>query len=255
MVLLRFLTILAGLSLGLIAEANASTTNRVLLPVEIAGDAGTSVSVTVHVPPGLGKQAHSLWMQVHGMAYAGMASVRINQGPWWPLRNETVAVAEPGKSYGGIGGGFATLKLTLPLPDTSVVDDSNTIQFRFNRTDGIVSGFRVLAFNFLAADGRPILPAENVSGGRSKHLDTALQRSGKHIGRAEPLGSCATHGKQSTRRPGHSRTLLRLPYEGWPGSQVLQLFQCIDRRPVPLPRAFGIGRPANRKLYPIVARA
>jgi hypothetical protein len=154
------LTVFGGLSLGLIAGANASTTDPVFLPVEIAGEAGTAVSVTVHVPAGFGNQAQSLWMQVHGLAYAGMASVRINQGPWWSLNNETVAVAEPAKSYGGIGGAFATLKITLPLPEASVVDDSNTVQFRFNRTDGIVSGFRVLAFNILAADGRMILPAE-----------------------------------------------------------------------------------------------
>ncbi len=99
-------------------------------------------------------------MQIHGLAFAGMVSVRINQGQWWLLNNETVTVAEPGRSYGGIGGAFATLKVTLPLPEGSVIDDSNTIQYRFNGTDGIVSGFRILAFNFLASDGRMILPPD-----------------------------------------------------------------------------------------------
>lgn len=164
--------------------AAAPTNNRVSLPVEVAGEAGTAASVTLHVPSGLGKQVRSLWMQIHGLAYAGMVSVRINQGPWRALNNETVTVAGPARSYGGIGGGFATLKVTLPLPDGVVVDDFNTIQFRFNLTNGIVSGFRVLAFNFLAADGRMILPpdafveedpntwvpplsdAENISAGR-----------------------------------------------------------------------------------------
>jgi hypothetical protein len=97
-------------------------------------------------------------MQIHGLAYAGMVSVRLNQGEWWPLSNHTVKVAEPGRSYGGIGGAFATLKMTLPIPEGSIVDDANTIQYRFNGTDGIVSGFRILAFNFLAADGRMLLP-------------------------------------------------------------------------------------------------
>jgi hypothetical protein len=67
-------------------------------------------------------------------------------------------VAEPGKSYGGIGGGFATLKLTLPLAPGSVIDGSNVIGFRFNRSNGVVSGFRVLAFNLLTSDGRRVLP-------------------------------------------------------------------------------------------------
>jgi hypothetical protein len=141
-------------------SAPLSARERILLPVEIAGEAGTTVSVTPYVPPGLGRQVRALWMQVHGLEYAGMASVRVNQGPWRPLNNDTVSVAEPGKSCGGIGGGFATVKATMQLPENSVADGSNTIEFRFDRTDGVVSGFRVLAFNFVGADRRTILPPE-----------------------------------------------------------------------------------------------
>ncbi len=139
---------------------NAFAANRVVLPVEVAGDDGTVASVTVYIPPGLGKQVRSLWMQIHGLAYAGMASVRINQGPWRVLNNQTVAVAEPARSYGGIGGGFATVKMVLSVPAGEVVDDSNTIRFRFNFTDGMASGFRVLAFNLLTSDGRRVLPQD-----------------------------------------------------------------------------------------------
>jgi hypothetical protein len=144
-----------------LSARDLSASDRILLPVEIAGDAGTTVSVTPYVPPGLRRQVRALWMQVHGLEYAGMASVRVNQGPWRPLNNDAVSVAEPGKSYGGIGGGFATVKATVPLPEGSIADGSNTIEFRFNRTDGVASGFRVLAFNFLGADGSMILPPES----------------------------------------------------------------------------------------------
>jgi hypothetical protein len=152
------IAIFAGLSDGPAAGDEAPTANRVSLPVEIAGEAGTTATVTAHIPPGSGRQVRSLWMQIHGLEYAGMVSVRVNQGPWRELNNGTVIVAGPAGNYGGIGGGFATLKLTLPLPESGVADDCNTIQFRFNFTNGIVSGFRVLAFNFVTADGRKILP-------------------------------------------------------------------------------------------------
>src|SRR5207249_8283580 len=79
---------------------------------------------------------------------------------WFSLNNDTVAVAEPGKSYGGIGGGFSTLKVTLALPADAVVEGANTIRFRFNYTDGVVSGFRVLAFNLLAGDSSKILESD-----------------------------------------------------------------------------------------------
>jgi hypothetical protein len=96
-------------------------------------------------------------MQIHGLAYRDIASVQVNSGGWVPLNNDTVAVAEPGKSYGGIGGGFSTLQITLPLPARAVNEGANTIRFRFDRTDGVSSGFRVLAFNFLAADSSAAL--------------------------------------------------------------------------------------------------
>ena len=128
--------------------------------MEVAGQDGTTESVTVSVAAGVGHQVRSLWLQIHGLEYAGMVSIRVNQSPWFSLNNDTVTVADPGKSYGGIGGGVATLKLTLALPAGTVVDGPNTIHFRFNGTNGIASGFRILAFNLVEADGRTALPAD-----------------------------------------------------------------------------------------------
>ena len=36
---------------------------------------------------------------------------------------------------------------------------ANTLRFRFNRSNGVVSGFRVLAFNFVTAAGEMVLPS------------------------------------------------------------------------------------------------
>jgi len=99
-------------------------------------------------------------MQVHGLGYADMVSVQVNTSAWFSLNNDTTTVAEPGKSYGGIGGGFSTLKLTLPLPANTVVEGANTIRFRFNYSNGVVSGFRVLAFDLHAGDSSPVLEPE-----------------------------------------------------------------------------------------------
>ena len=96
-------------------------------------------------------------MQIHGLSYADMVSVQVNNSAWLSLNNDTVAVAEPGKSYGGIGGGFSTLKVTLALPADAVVAGANAIRFRFNKSDGVVSGFRVVAFNLLTGDSSKVL--------------------------------------------------------------------------------------------------
>jgi len=132
----------------------------VTLPVEVVGPDGSSNSATVDVPPAQAAQVRSLWMQIHNLAYADMVSVQLNDAAWMTLNNETVAVAEPGKSYGGIGGGFSTLKVTLALTAGMVQPGSNTLRFRLNHTDGAVSGFRVLAFNFLTGESTKVLPPD-----------------------------------------------------------------------------------------------
>jgi len=132
----------------------------VTVPIEVAGEDGTTASATFDIPIGRASGVRSLWMQIHGLAYPDMASVQLNDGAWLPLNNSTLDVAEPGKSYGGIGGGFSTLKMTLRLSEHAVADGLNTIRFRFNHSDGIASGFRVLAFNFFGADSNPVLDSQ-----------------------------------------------------------------------------------------------
>lgn len=130
----------------------------ITLPIEVAGADGTSQTVSVDLPEGAAQHVRSLWIHIHGIEYPDMVSVRVNESPWVSLNNKTVSITGPGASYGGIGGAVSTLKLTLSLPPNSMLDGTNHVQFRFNRTNGVVSGFRILAFNFLLDDGQPLLP-------------------------------------------------------------------------------------------------
>jgi hypothetical protein len=155
--LLLTFTSCAGQAFSKPAQAG-SISKTITLPIEVMGEDGTEVAVDFILPHGAARQVTSLWMQAHGLEYADLASVQLNGAVWTPLNNQTAAVAEPGRSYGGIGGGFATLKLTLPLASGSATDGSNVIRFRFNRSNGVVSGFRILAFNLLTIDGRNLLP-------------------------------------------------------------------------------------------------
>src|SRR5690242_6624256 len=134
--------------------------DRIILPLEVLGEDGTAVAAAFSLDSTQSSSAQALWLQIHGLRYAEEASLQINSGPWLPLRNDTVSVAEPGRSFGGIGGGFSTLKITVPLPQEALTDGPNTIRFRFNHTDGFVSGFRVLAFNLLDASGAKLLPPD-----------------------------------------------------------------------------------------------
>jgi hypothetical protein len=130
----------------------------ILLPVEVLGEDGTTVNRILHLSREQAGSAREMWLRVHGLRYPEQASLQINQGAWIPLRNDRVKVAEPGKSFGGIGGGFATLELSVKLPADEVVAGDNMVRFRFNHTDGLASGYRVLGLNFLRNDGAEILP-------------------------------------------------------------------------------------------------
>ena len=157
-------TLLITLFVALVALPSGvaeTSTERVVLPVEVLSADGGTESRTVALQAGDAQSVASLWLRIHGVRYPNQASVQVNTSEWIPLNNETAVIAEPGKSFGGIGGGFATLSMTLPLSSGTVVSGANTVRFRFNQTDGFTSAYRVLAWNFLDGDGKKIIPAEN----------------------------------------------------------------------------------------------
>lgn len=157
----RLAMLLAGLTIfASVAEIGAP---RVILPMEVLGEDGTEVSSTITLEAQRADTVQSLWLRTNGLRYPNQGSVQVNNGEWIPLRNENVTVDEPGKSYGGIGGGFATLAMRITLPHGAAVAGTNMVRFRFNHTDGVSSGYRVLAWNFLTAEGAKIIPAEEFS--------------------------------------------------------------------------------------------
>lgn len=103
----------------------------------------------------------TLSMQIHGLRFDGQASVQVNNSNWMSIANATVTFVGLAGSYGGIGGGFSTLQMNMSLPSGTVTTGTNTITFRFNGTDGRVSGFRVLGFNILDTSGNQVIPSSN----------------------------------------------------------------------------------------------
>src|SRR5216683_555100 len=172
-----------------------TTTDRILLPIEVLGANGTTVSRTVTLQAGQAGSIRFLWLQIHGVRYADQASIQINTSAWIPLNNNTVTIAEHGRSYGGIGGGFSTLVMTLPLPNGTVVGGDNTIRFRFNQTDGVVSSYRVLAWNFLTVEGKKILAPNNFVEDAPETWtpplpDAASILAGRELWQSAPLAAC-----------------------------------------------------------------
>jgi len=156
------------------------------LPIEVLGVGGTVVSQTFTLDAGQSSAAVALWLRVHGLRYAEEGSLQWNDGLWVPLNNSAVTILGPAKNFGGIGGAFSTIEMRLLLPRDSARSGSNTIRFRFNRSDGLASGFRVLDFNLLSSGGGKLLPPERIlldspDSWTAPHPDSASIEAGRQL--------------------------------------------------------------------------
>lgn len=150
--------------------------DTVTLPIEVFPPDGSSqhsepVSVDVSDPSGVDRlyiQGHALGYHKSDHAdnngYDQKASFRINGGSWVPIDNDTATCLYPERLYsirgstgttpGCIGGPLHTVRLELPISGTgALVSGDNTIEFRFNGTDGHGSGYRILALELRRGNG------------------------------------------------------------------------------------------------------
>jgi len=80
-----------------------------------------------------------------GYNQSAKVSLRVNSGPWIAVTDEQVELDAKTKAYGGINGALYTITFGLTLDEqTPLHTGVNTVTFRFNGTDGISNGFRIL---------------------------------------------------------------------------------------------------------------
>ncbi len=153
--------------------------SKIQLPIEVFGAEGTTTAITFKIDKaGDATAATDLWLQTHNVRYADKASVKINGGAWVNLSNSTVKLSGTSaanrlnktvaagdayqgpvtEGFGGIGGVLAVLKMKLPIAANTLKQGDNTITFRFNKSNGLSMGYRVIGMNLLNAAGVKILP-------------------------------------------------------------------------------------------------
>lgn len=156
---LRYLLPLAAFAALLILPGgNAAgwvppTTPRNFTVLEAIGTPGTTITIAMQVPSG----GTGLWIKAHGLSYQNKASIRVNGGEWIALNNTNCVFDYPGDRLKGMGGPLDTLSFRV-LGVSLVPRRANTISFRFNYSDGLSIGYRILDVNVLNASGRRLLP-------------------------------------------------------------------------------------------------
>ena len=141
----------------------AAFNNTVELPIEVLPPDGASphiepVTLSISNASGIDSmyiQGHHL--DYHKSEYADQngydtkASFRVNGGPWVAISNATSVCRFPESQYGCIGGPYNTLRLRVDATRSGAWrDGSNLVEFRFNGTEGISSGYRILEIDVLA---------------------------------------------------------------------------------------------------------
>ncbi|BBM69366.1 T9SS type A sorting domain-containing protein [Rhodothermus marinus] len=133
----------------------------VKLPIEVIGPDSFVVAIEVFVSDTSG--VDSMYLKAHNLGYKYVpeldgspdydkkASFRINGGAWIPIDNAHFKAFYPeSKMYappltGPIGGPYQTLRGMISIRETGKLRPGrNVIEFRFNGTEGISSGYRVL---------------------------------------------------------------------------------------------------------------
>jgi len=136
-----------------------AVTSLVTLPIEVMGANGTVTGAQFVMNSTQAANARKLYLQIHDLDSQLEGSFQINSSPWIALTDATYMLQQLDKAYGGIGGGFSTVRGTVDVNPLWFVNGLNTIRFRFNQTDGVTSGYRVLSFNVRDLSGMNLLPS------------------------------------------------------------------------------------------------
>ncbi len=78
---------------------------------------------------------------------------------WRERHNTTAQMIGKSLAYGGIGGSFATLKMSEPVAAGLLTAGQNTIAFSFNVSNNVSMGYRVIGMDVLDSAGTRLIPA------------------------------------------------------------------------------------------------
>jgi hypothetical protein len=157
------------------------------LPLEVLGngdpDEPVVASVSLPISGGALTSVQVLYVQCHRCGFYGppefealakplatvKASLRIDGGgsdggagaSWIDITDANVQLDPVSQAHGGINGGLFTTTFDVPIDAATrsrLVPGMNTIEFRFNGTDGASSGYRILDLQFQDANGNNLSP-------------------------------------------------------------------------------------------------
>ena len=204
-------------------DAGGGEAPRIVFPIEVFGEAGHTVPAPVSV---MSAGATSLYLKVHRPtwledgSYAPRQpkmSVRLDLGEWFTVRPQQVhdwltwgtpaagahlfpmqptnvtCLHGDGQFGGCMGGTYHTVRFAIALDSLGVAAPGlHTVTFRFEGTDGVSMGFRVLDLDLRNAAGESVVDRagyseEDVDTWEPPFADAASIEEGRQLWRDAPL--------------------------------------------------------------------
>jgi hypothetical protein len=169
---------------------NGAQSAALTFPLEVLGSGAPDDPVIVHtslrIAPSDLAAVQTLYVQCHRCGFYGppefealskplttvKASLRIDGDasvahdavPWIDITDSNVTVDPVSAAHGGVNGALVTIGFRVAIDDATrarlvAAPGTNEIEFRFNGTDGISNGFRVLDVQFQDGAGNDSSPA------------------------------------------------------------------------------------------------
>ncbi|WP_378173133.1 RICIN domain-containing protein [Aquimarina sp. SS2-1] len=134
-----------------------SSINTIKIPIEVLGEEGIIVERTFSIDNQTFSNTTKMWFMINNLSYQNKGSIKINDASWLPLNHSTTQVHPKELAYGGmVHGGFNTIRLTIPV--SGLKEGNNTIRFRFDTSDGVSIGYRVIKMNLIDSNDNKLLP-------------------------------------------------------------------------------------------------
>ena len=134
--------------------------NTIKMPIEVLGEEGKIVTRTFSIDNQTFTNTTNIWLMINNLSYENKGSIKINNNNWLSLNHNTTTINTKELAYGGmVHGGFNTIRLTIPA--NGIQEGTNTLRFRFDTSDAISIGYRVIQINLTDANNNNKLLPDN----------------------------------------------------------------------------------------------
>lgn len=162
-------------------EPAVITISPLPMPIEVVAQDCYATHFQLPLVSGHSFASHRAYVRVYSPGYNsnvrpdGKISLQFNGASWITLTNSVATGIDEMRFYGGIGSYAQVREFTVPVVDGTIGsgDTTVTVGARFNGTEGIGSGFRILSINILEAN-KTLTTISNVN---STHVSTAAATS------------------------------------------------------------------------------